>query len=350
MVSTLVGRVPMWPSTSRSRAWSSTLRALLQDRVPNQRATRPRSAGGWLHHGTLPLDWTAWRGFSLRKEGVFDGDRLPTDAVLAVIAALWTHLPTSPDELGNAKATLRRYLWRSFFTDRYEQASATAALADYRALRQAMSGERPESEVPVFMEDECPLASLEQIIAAGWPKGRNILARGVLALTTKVGARDIADDSPATRKHLKQREYHHLFPAALLREADLSDGSIYRCLNCALVTWRTNRALSCKEPLQYLRERAEANALGEPDLVSRLMTHIVPYGLLRVGEYSGLDEPEKKARVRHDYERFLVGRAVLIRRAMDAVCSGGKIDVSGLHDVPVRTRLSTFSLTDGDAS
>src|SRR5947207_4186956 len=38
------------------------------------------------------------------------------------------------------------------------------------------------------------------------------------------GARDIADDAKASRKHFQQREYHHLFPQALLKSAGTGGG------------------------------------------------------------------------------------------------------------------------------
>ena len=30
----------------------------------------------------------------------------------------------------------------------------------------------------------------------------------------------------------------------------------YRAVNCALITWRTNRTISNKDPIAYLKERA----------------------------------------------------------------------------------------------
>ena len=71
----------------------------------------------------------------LGDERVFDRNRLPTVAVVPVLAATWSQMPQSLDDHGEARTLLRQYLWRSFFTGRYEQAAATAAHQDYRGLK-----------------------------------------------------------------------------------------------------------------------------------------------------------------------------------------------------------------------
>lgn len=51
------------------------------------------------------------------------------------------------------------------------------------------------------------------------------------------GGLDLADGTPASRVHLKSREYHHLFPDALLQNVGgLKGEQPYKALNCALIT------------------------------------------------------------------------------------------------------------------
>ncbi|HHT84630.1 MAG TPA: hypothetical protein GXZ88_02570 [Firmicutes bacterium] len=103
----------------------------------------------------------------------------------------------------------------------------------------------------------------------------------------KCGAEDLADGTRATVASItsKQhpREYHHLFPASLLEEAGVPDGQISRALNCALITWRTNRTISNKDPITYLKERASSGSLGADELRRCLRTHLIPYEQLAVG-------------------------------------------------------------------
>jgi hypothetical protein len=298
--------------------------SLMQDRAPNQ------SGYGGLDLEKVVSDWPslvsniARMVEFLEEESIYDGRRLPTDAVLAVIAALWQFVPKQPDALGNARVMMRKYLWRSFFTSRYDRAAATAAINDFRALRDVLLGKKKEAEVPIFDNVQYPLPTEEQLLVAAWPKNRNTLARAVLAATLRAGGRDITDDASVTRQHLEQREYHHLVPVALLADADIPDDMAYRALNCALITWRTNRTISAKEPQVYLRERAEANTLGEEDLKRRLRSHLIQPAFLELGGYSALDsEPAKRsARIQEDYAAFLRGRAKIVLNFAEQLCDG----------------------------
>lgn len=256
----------------------------------------------------------------LEAERIFDGERLPTVAVLPILAAMHSLLPESLDAAGNARAMLRAYLWRAFTTSRYEQSSATRSLQDLRGLRKEIgSGERT---APIFDDEAHPLPSIDEIVRAGWPKKKEILARGILAASLRAGAEDIADGSPATESSLSKREYHHLFPDALLTgPGGLDANRSYRALNCALITWKTNRKLSAKEPLAYLRERVELAALGEAEIRRRLQTHLVPFDeLANAGGYSG--GADSRDRIAGDYERFCRARAALIQSHLDALCRG----------------------------
>ena len=39
----------------------------------------------------------------LEDESIFDAQRLPSYTAIPILAALWEHLPTQPDKLGNAR-------------------------------------------------------------------------------------------------------------------------------------------------------------------------------------------------------------------------------------------------------
>jgi hypothetical protein len=100
-------------------------------------------------------------------------------------------------------------------------------------------------------------------------------------------------------------------------------------LNCALITWRTNRTLSNKDPIAYLKERAENSSLGEQELKRRLRTHLIPYAPLAVG-YGGLSDGERRARVTHDYAVFLSARSKIIAKAAQLACEGKPLDLNEL--------------------
>lgn len=118
---------------------------------------------------------------------------------------------------------------------------------------------------------------------------------------------DLADGSTVSRTNLGRREYHHLFPDAYLRSKGVPDDRIYRSLNCALVTWHTNRNISAKEPERYLAERRDGTDLGEAEVRARLATHLIPYDEMVAG----------------DYDAFLDRRASLVHAAMTRLCATG---------------------------
>jgi len=307
--------------------------ALRQDRVPSQAGYRG------IDYSRMLKEWdTIGKGIKgmvsfLEEESIFDAQRLSSYTAIPIIAAIWEHLPTQPDRLGNAMYLLRKFLWRAFLTSRYEQSSSSNALQDYRGLRRVLCEGAAEDVVPILNQDSYPLPTKEMVLQAGWPKRKNILDRGLLSLQIKCGAEDLADGSRATVATITSkehpREYHHLFPAATLDDAGVPYEQVFRALNCTLITWRTNRAISDKDPINYLKERADNCALGEDELKRRLRTHLVPYAQLAVG-YKGMNDDERRGRVKKDYDTFLSIRAEILAKAAHRACEGKSLDISEL--------------------
>lgn len=87
-----------------------TTSALLQGFLPNQR-------GAWdMDKRVMVEKWEIMEaGLNrmaefLRTEGIYDSQRLPTNAVLAVIAALYENIPESGDKRGQDELLLKKYL------------------------------------------------------------------------------------------------------------------------------------------------------------------------------------------------------------------------------------------------
>lgn len=310
--------------------------ALRQDRIPSQAGYRGIDYKKMLNEwGVLEQGIKGMVGF-LEDEAIFDAHRLPSYTAIPIIAALWDHLPKQPDRLGNARLLLRKFLWRAFLTSRYEQSTTSSALQDFRGLRDFLIKGAREDQVPILNEKSYPLPTSEMVLQADWPKRKTILGRGLLGLQIKCGAEDLADGAKASvetitsREH--PREYHHLFPVATLEDAGIPDDQISRVLNCALVTWRTNRTISDKDPITYLKERSDNCNLGEDELKRRLKTHLIPYSKLAVG-YGGMSDDERRGRVKNDYEVFLSARAEILAKAAQRVCEGRFIELNELfHD------------------
>lgn len=281
--------------------------ALLQGKSPTNATYMAKDFGlKLLENWDTFLNGVARTVDFLEQERVFDAARLPTDVVVPVLVALWGLAPKGLDAEGRARIILRRYLWRAFFTNRYEKSTNSRALTDFSELKPLVTG-TGNSEPSIFKDDLHPLPQMQELEDAGWPVRRDRLARAILALALKHGGADLADGGAATRASLAQREYHHLFPDAHLTRLGVPDDQIYRSLNCALVTWRTNRNISDKDPEHYLAERRDGTDLGEAEVKARLASHLIPYDEMIAG----------------DYPAFLKARASLIQSAMAPLCSSG---------------------------
>lgn len=295
--------------------------ALLQDKTPNNKGMiemdKEILLANWfkLESGLEKMAWL------LDSQGVFDATRLPTNAVLAVIAALYDLIPEHGDFVAKAEKLLRAYLWSAFFTNRYENSAASRAYADYKGLKALLSKKEFSNTdwniVPIFNRDEYPLSNTDSLAEAGWPKKVGIEARGVLAVASYFGAYDFADHRQATFESIQHREYHHLFPDSLLKE--IEKNSFY-AMNCALITWKTNRVIGRKDPIEYLKERVELSDMDSVQI--RLRTHLIPYELLAKAHYSNMSDEDLKLQLNKDFVEFRRERAKLFEIALNKLCLG----------------------------
>ena len=281
--------------------------ALLQERAPTNTSYMAKDFGTkLLTNWEIYLSGLTRAVAFLEEERLFDAFRLPTDVVIPVLVALWAVAPIGLDEEGRARTILRRYMWRAFFSNRYEKSTGSRSLSDFNEIKPLITG--TGTSIPsIFNDEQHPLPHLQELMAAAWPKNKDRVARAILAIALKHGGLDLADASPVSRMNLAKREYHHLFPDAHLTRLGIPETQIYLSLNCALVTWRTNRNISDKEPEHYLAERRDGTTLGEQEVRARLASHLIPY----------------EEMVKGDYAAFLAKRAQLVHSAMTILCESG---------------------------
>lgn len=305
--------------------------ALLQNALPNQR-------GAWDMDKRVMVDkWNIMkRGLSrmaefLKNEGIYDRQRLPTNAVLAVIAALHAEIPESGDKRGQDELLLKKYIWHSFFTDRYENSAATHAYADFVALRKVIRGESRDDgarycieDVPIFKDHT--IAEKEELLTAEWPKRATIRGRAILAVACRLGALDFSTGQRLDAGSIEQRHYHHVYPDALLKEAEINS---FSALNCALISDKTNISIGRKDPLEYMKDRYKWTT---KEIVSeRLQSHLIPIKELATGGYSGLSDEEKAQKLKDDYEAFLRRRAELVMKALKLLADGHQLSAAEIY-------------------
>lgn len=308
--------------------------ALLQDKVPNQRGMLEMDKSVMIEKWdklTLGLKEMA---LFLESQGIYDKQRLPTNAVLAVVASLYTVIPDSGDKRGMYETILKKYLWRSFFTERYENSTASRAYGDYKILKAIFTNQIKNNNEPFRLEEtpifssEYNIVPKEELKIVKWPKGENVLGRAILAVANYLGAYDFADGQKVSREHLTKREYHHIYPDALLKEAEIESNL---ALNCALITNTTNRSIGRKDPMIYLKDRYEWSS--EEIVNLRLKSHGIPIKELSNGGYDSLQDEQKKIKIIQDFDSFLTKRAELIHKAANILCKGEILTMQDIYDI-----------------
>ena len=308
-----------------------TTSALLQGDLPNQKGAWNMDKKRMVEHwDTLERGLNRMAEF-LNNEGIYDAQRLPTNAVLAVIASLYADIPDAGDKRGRDELLLKKYLWRAFFTDRYENSAATHAFADFNALKKIITNQTREDstlystdDVPIFTNHN--LVEVEEILTAEWPKRATIRGRGVLAVLCRLGASDFATGERLDAKTIETRHYHHVYPDALLKEAGIPS---FLALNCALITDKTNLTIGRKDPLKYLKDRYEWTS--EAIVQERLQAHLIPISELANGGYEGLSDEEKTIKLKQDFDAFLRKRADLVMAAANKLIDGRQLSPLELY-------------------
>ena len=309
-----------------------TTSALLQNKLPNQR-------GAWeMDKRVMVEKWEVMeRGLSrmaefLENEGIYDRQRLPTNAVLAVIAALYAEIPESGDKRGQDELLLKKYLWHSFFTDRYENSAATHAYSDFVAMKMVIRMESKDDgtmysieDVPTFKEHA--LVETEELLTAEWPKRATIRGRAILAVACRLGALDFSTGEPLNVCSIEQRHYHHVYPDALLKEAEINS---FLALNCALISDKTNISIGRKDPLDYMKDRYKWTS--EKIVSERLQSHLIPIRELSNGGYEGLSEEQKSEKLKNDFDAFINRRAELVMKAVRLLADGHQLSATEIYE------------------
>jgi hypothetical protein len=101
-----------------------------------------------------------------------------------------------------------------------------------------------ESDIPIFSDHR--LVDEEELMLAEWPKRSTIRGRAVLAVACRIGAMDFSTGEILDDQNIENRHYHHLYPDALLKEAEIPS---YLALNCALISDKTNMSIGRKDPV-----------------------------------------------------------------------------------------------------
>lgn len=307
MIAELKEKVPTAADYGRVEDTALAIGALLNGKPPLKRTYLDPAFGNELANVWNQVVAGLKRGVGfLRDEAIFNERLLPTEVIVYLSSALWAHVPIDGvDQEGRARTLIRKAIWRASFTDRYLKTATTRAFGDYKAISELIQNPASTATPDLFDEAQNPLPTATELIRGGWPSRKERLGRAIIAVSLYGGGYDFADGAKATADNVRYREYHHVYPKSLVQN-DFPDHEVSSALNCALISWKTNRKIAAKSPKQYLEERAaDANAT-EAQVRHRLESHSVPYDILLGG----------------DFRSFMDARAELIHASLQKLCEG----------------------------
>jgi len=282
--------------------------ALLNDKPPLKRTYLHRDFGKELAKVWPDVIAGIRRGvaFLREEEKIFNEKLLPTEVIAYLTAGLWAHVPQDgADNEGRARQLIRKTIWRASFTDRYFKTATTRAFADYKAIRNLLNNPHAGDSPELFDADQNPVATKAELYQGGWPARKDRLGRAILAVSLYGGGRDFADGSIISANNVRSREYHHVVPKSIAQH-EAPEHRVDSALNCALISWRTNRTISAKTPEDYLRDRADKAGITMDQVRQRLESHLIPYDELVSGDFGG----------------YLEARAEKVEKYMKTLCEG----------------------------
>ena len=238
---------------------------------------------------------------TLADHGAKTRQTLPAVPTLHVVAALQDSLKclTKANQKSISNRLISAYLWRSYFTERYEARANDRLYQDYKALWTCIkeiekTGTFACDQVPViFKTDEYPLPDATTLgkldVPIPWIKSASRLGRAVAAITLHNAPKDwITRETLDTRKIRElersgKLDRHHIFPRDILK-GKVTNEAINHGLNGVLMTKPTNQSLSKKDPADYMKWILDQpGASDESELRRIVQSHLVPYDAIMAG-------------------------------------------------------------------
>ena len=218
------------------------------------------------------------------------------------------------------------YLWRAFFSDRYEARANDALYEDYIGLRECIekireTGRLDERLLPPIFEDEGYPVADEKLLAdlkkpVPWIGSGARLGKALAAIQLAEDPIDwVVENTKLNAAKVRaldrggELDRHHVFPRKLLKGL-FEREQINHGLNGVLLCKPTNQSLSQKDPVAYLEWIREqpAGPTGS-GLRARVESHLVPYDAIVCG-----------GNLAERYEKFIRRRAKIVAKRIKERC------------------------------
>ncbi len=219
--------------------------------------------------------------------GAPNSEILPYANQIVVLAELFRLLPT-PD--AGQFAAVKRWFWRTTFSGYFSGWNTGQMSSDLSAVRSFVEGKTIELEVGAIQPTDSVWLTRQF-------RTNNAHAKMLGLMLSHKGARDlITGQKVPLEKALSwsnSREFHHLFPQAMLRQLKFDSRQINSIANFVLLTSASNKTISARPPSEYLAESLAT--LGDE--------------FTQVAEANLMSKDAVNAALHDDFEKFLAARA-----------------------------------------
>jgi hypothetical protein len=226
--------------------------------------------------------------FARQDLGILSGNFLPYNTMLVPMVAVWIKMSELKGAaIAAAKEKLTQWFWASVFSQTYDKAASSRAVADYKQLNSWLfdSGEEPSA----FRKLEFSPAHFFEVTVK-----QRALYRGTLALVLSGGAKDFHKGDVIRYDYLVDNKVddHHIFPRSFLKKKSVPDQKINCVLNRTLIDKVTNIRISDNAPSKYLKEITKELGVEASDEI--FYSHQIPRFSLETDDFEGFLESRAK--------------------------------------------------------
>ena len=264
---------------------------------------------------------------SIQGKGILRKQFVPSDVPLRVLPALHPVFKKVPSKhKAFATRLIRAYLWRAFFTNRYNRSVPTRLYEDYCQLKTILSEKLRDlgsnknfdmTNVPCSIF-QCDLPNKDVYCSLDKPLSgpkSSMFSRAVFAMCVSK-AIDVGTGQKLDYSAVVGCEHHHIFPKSVLKDAGFDERAINHCLNYMLLKSGTHTAIGNAPPWDYVAPSAQlaSQAGGSKELEKYIKSHYIPFRNL-------ISEP-KNDNIRDVYLEFIENRGKLVFNAAKQLMQG----------------------------
>ncbi len=238
---------------------------------------------------------------ALRKSmGVVNADYLPYDALLTLLS--YVYAKSGKRSLSAEQmAWVEQWFWRASFGEYFASGGPTKMGRDREQLDELIGGSRPTFEHPVNL-------TVERLVGTRMTRSMSAVRNAFLCLLATRKPVHLANNSPLDLVNggisgFTNREKHHIFPQAFLRNSGHNGALVHSLPNFCFLPSELNKEISGSRPSEYIPRLRAKN----PEFDKARKTHFIP-----PSSDAGLETD--------DYLKFLQARGELVHGEICRLC------------------------------